>query len=63
MYFIDPNSLVTATSASQPRTAQAHRRHRQSQPRRAASTSPTDVRKPRQHTRLWTLVPFHHAYS
>ena len=62
MYFIDPNSLVRATLANQPRTPKARRHHGGVQGTGQVSTS-TAVPKTRRHRRLWMLAPFHHAYS
>jgi hypothetical protein len=63
MYFIDPNSLVQAAQAGQPRTPKANRRHFRALRSRPASASSVAVTKPHRHARVWTLVATHHAYN
>lgn len=63
MYFIDPNSLVRATLASQPRAPKPQRRDRQARGIARGATSITAVPKAGRRRRHWTLVPFRQAFS
>ena len=62
MYFINPDYIAQVFLENNPPNAKNRRRVAKAQPRERTSPSPTVFPKPR-HSRLWTLVHFHQAYS
>lgn len=62
MYFINPDYIAQVFLENNPPSARNKRRVAKAQPREHTSTSHTVAPRSR-HSRLWTLVHFHQAYS